>query len=261
MVWSDFVLRLVLAFILGAGIGIERQWTKTRSVLKINVLVSLGAAMFVMMAAMTPGDSSPTRVAAQVVSGIGFLGGGVILRDGRSVRGINTAATLWCAGAIGSLVGSGFFIPAYFGTLAVIGANLMLRPVVQIFHLQLEESEEKAIEQNAITLDSSTHLNPTSSLALPDSSNNNGYRCRLNCEPKTETDTLALLVQLVRERGLNLVAMQSENVSDENQESIAIEVEFWSNNNELELLAKLIDALKQRGNVQIASWELLLSEK
>ena len=114
MIWIDFVLRLVIAFILGVGIGIERQWLKTRSVLKTNVLVTLGAAMFVMLSVMTPGDASPTRISAQVVSGIGFLGAGVILREGGSVRGLNTAATLWCAGAIGSLVGAGFLVQAYF---------------------------------------------------------------------------------------------------------------------------------------------------
>lgn len=67
MSWGDFAIRLLLAFILGAAIGIERQWRRTRSVLKTNVLVSLGAAMFVMLSAMIPGDASPTRIAAQVV--------------------------------------------------------------------------------------------------------------------------------------------------------------------------------------------------
>ena len=104
MTWADFVIRLLLAFILGAAIGIERQWQKTRAVLKMNVLVCIGAAMFVMMSSMVANDSSPTRVAAQVVSGIGFLGGGVILREGTSVRGLNTAATLWCAAAVGTFV-------------------------------------------------------------------------------------------------------------------------------------------------------------
>lgn len=82
--------------------------------------------MFVMMSAMIPGDASPTRVAAQVVSGIGFLGGGVILWEGASVRGLNTAATLWCAAAIGTLVGAGLLFQAYVGALAVVGANLIL---------------------------------------------------------------------------------------------------------------------------------------
>ncbi|MEL7011596.1 MAG: MgtC/SapB family protein, partial [Cyanobacteria bacterium J06588_4] len=108
MDWTTFAIRLLVGFFLAVGIGIERQWLKTRAVLKTNVLVTLGSAMFVMLSIMTPGDSSPTRISAQIVSGVGFLGGGVILREGASVKGINTAATLWCAAAIGTLVGSGF---------------------------------------------------------------------------------------------------------------------------------------------------------
>jgi putative Mg2+ transporter-C (MgtC) family protein len=128
----DFGVRLGIAFILGGAIGIERQWRQTKAVLKTNVLVCIGSAMFVMMAAMTPGDSSPTRVAAQVVSGIGFLGGGVILREGSSVKGLNTAATLWCAAAVGTLVGSGLLSQAYVSAMAVVAANLKVKPMRMI---------------------------------------------------------------------------------------------------------------------------------
>ncbi len=83
-----------MAFVLGAILGLERQWRQRLAGLRTNTLVATGAALFVMLSALTPGDSSPTRVAAQVVSGIGFLAGGVILREGTTVRGLNTAATL-----------------------------------------------------------------------------------------------------------------------------------------------------------------------
>ena len=69
MTWIDFTIRLLIGFFLGVGIGIERQWLKTRAVLKTNVLVTLGSAMFVMLSVMTTGDTSPTRVSAQIVSG------------------------------------------------------------------------------------------------------------------------------------------------------------------------------------------------
>ena len=277
MIWSDFVLRLILAFILGAGIGIERQWTKTRSVLKTNVLVSIGAAMFVMMAAMTPNDTSPTRVAAQVVSGIGFLGGGVILREGRSVRGINTAATLWCAGAIGTLTGSGFFVPAYFGTLAVIGANLMLRPVVQIFQPQFEKPdkpekpdkdkpdkiENKTQDSPAIASQKTPEVTPSVPETLSHKSRNDKirYRCQLNCQPKSEADTLALLMQSIEERNLELVAMQSKNINDENQQWVEIKAEFLSSNSELELLKQLIALLQDKEQVHTISWESIAHQE
>ena len=101
-------LNLATAVGLGAVIGFERQWRNRLAGLRTNTLVALGAASFVVFAALVPGDASPTRVAAQVVSGIGFLGAGIIFREGFNVRGLNTAATLWCSAAVGLLAGIGF---------------------------------------------------------------------------------------------------------------------------------------------------------
>src|SRR5258708_5271144 len=101
-------INLTVAFCLSAAIGFERQWRNRLAGLRTNTLVALGAASFVVFAALVPGEGSPTRVAAQVVSGIGFLGAGLIFREGMSVRGLNTAATLWCSAAIGVLAGVGY---------------------------------------------------------------------------------------------------------------------------------------------------------
>ncbi len=129
MTWLDFSARLGVALLLGGMIGLERQWRQRGAGLRTNALVSTGAAMFVMLSVMTPGDSSPTRIAAQVVSGIGFLGGGVIVREGLSVRGLDTAATLWCAAALGCLCGAGFQQQALIGALAILVSNILLRPL------------------------------------------------------------------------------------------------------------------------------------
>jgi putative Mg2+ transporter-C (MgtC) family protein len=241
MSWTDFIIRLLVAFILGAAIGVERQWLKTRSVLKTNVLVSLGAAMFVMMSAMTPGDASPTRVAAQVVSGIGFLGGGVILRDGASVRGINTAATLWCAAAIGTLAGSGFFLQAYIGALGVVGANFILRPLVPIF---------QKIENTLVTAP------PTSSI----------YRCQLVCQVEDEVHVRNVLLQSLKERELILTAIRSKNVVSSTSAylgMVAIELEIspGENVNELELIEQVVHLLKQQTNVSQIGWQLVAEER
>src|ERR1700733_3105855 len=108
---AQAAFNLGAAVSLGAVIGFERQWRNRLAGLRTNTLVALGAASFVTFAALVPGEASPTRVAAQVVSGIGFLGAGLIFREGMSVRGLNTAATLWCSAAIGVLAGAGH--PAY----------------------------------------------------------------------------------------------------------------------------------------------------
>ena len=106
---ADFALRLAVGVGCGALIGVERQWRARRAGLRTNALVAAGATLFVLYAVATE-DSSPTRVASYVVSGIGFLGGGVILREGVNVRGLNTAATLWCSAAVGVLAASGHLV-------------------------------------------------------------------------------------------------------------------------------------------------------
>ena len=129
-IWT-FILNIGSALLLGMGIGLERQWRSHPAGLRTNTLVALGAALFVSMSTLMNDTNSPTRVASYVVSGLGFLGGGVILRDGLNVKGLNTAATLWCSGAIGTLAGASFRLQALVGTGAVLVVHLALRPVVR----------------------------------------------------------------------------------------------------------------------------------
>jgi len=122
---------LVVAPLLGAAIGMERQWRQRMAGLRTNALVALGAAIFVAFSTMVDHEVSPTRVAAQVVSGIGFLGAGVIMRQGLNVRGLNTAATLWCAAAVGVLVGAGYVLAGTVSALLVVLVNVTLRPLAR----------------------------------------------------------------------------------------------------------------------------------
>ncbi|WP_219471442.1 MgtC/SapB family protein [Nonomuraea rhizosphaerae] len=129
----DLLLRLVVAAVLGVVIGVERQWRARMAGLRTNLLVAVGSALFVVLSAYgfagAPGNPDPTRVAAQIVSGIGFLGAGVILREGFNIRGLNTAATLWCAAAVGSLAGAGMYVMAVVGTVVIVAANTAMRPL------------------------------------------------------------------------------------------------------------------------------------
>ncbi|SFQ58063.1 putative Mg2+ transporter-C (MgtC) family protein [Amycolatopsis arida] len=133
MITMDMLLRVGAGVGLGAAIGFERQFRARMAGLRTNALVAVGATLFVLLSAHgfggldTSGDADPTRVAAQIVSGIGFLGAGVILRDGLSVRGLNTAATLWCSAAVGALAGAGLFQVATAGAVVVIAVNIVLR--------------------------------------------------------------------------------------------------------------------------------------
>jgi putative Mg2+ transporter-C (MgtC) family protein len=127
----SFTVNIGAALLMGMAIGLERQFRQHPAGLRTNTLVCVGAALFVSVGLLIDHESSPTRVAAQVVSGIGFLGGGVILREGFNVRGMNTAATLWCSAAVGVLAGLGLLPQAVIGTTAVLIVHLALRPLVQ----------------------------------------------------------------------------------------------------------------------------------
>lgn len=118
------------AFLLGTLIGFERQWRQRTAGLRTNVLVAVGAAAFADMGLRLRGVEGGTQIISYVVSGIGFLGAGVILKDGTNIRGLNTAATLWCSAAVGAFSGSGLAVDAVLLTAAVLGANTLLRPLV-----------------------------------------------------------------------------------------------------------------------------------
>lgn len=121
-----FIIRLSICFALSILIGLERQLRHRMVGLRTNVLVCIGAFLFVYLS-FGIHVNDQTRIAAQVVSGIGFLGAGVILRDGSKIKGLNTAATLWCVAAIGTLCASGLVIEATLGTIFVLLSNIILR--------------------------------------------------------------------------------------------------------------------------------------
>ena len=125
----DSFLSLTAAFILGSLIGFERQYRQRTAGLRTNVLVALGAAIFVDIAVALHGADGAVRVIAYVVSGIGFLGAGVIMREEGNIQGLNTAATLWCSAAVGAAAGADLIIEAFLATGFILAANTLLRPI------------------------------------------------------------------------------------------------------------------------------------
>ncbi len=120
------LIGLVLALLLGAAIGFERQLRKQPAGLHTNALVCMGSAAYVLVALLVTQDSSPTRIAAQVVSGVGFMCAGVIWHEGPTIRGLNTAATIWCTAAIGILAGLNFPLMAILAAAVLLVANIVL---------------------------------------------------------------------------------------------------------------------------------------
>ena len=133
---ADTSLSLATAFIMGGLIGLERQFRQRTAGLRTNVLVAVGAALFVDMANRLQGHEGAVHVIAYVVSGIGFLGAGVIMREEGNIRGINTAATLWGSAAVGAAAGADLILEALLGTIFVLTANTLLRPVVNRINRQ-----------------------------------------------------------------------------------------------------------------------------
>ncbi len=123
----DYLINIIICFILSFFIGLERQWQRRITGLRTNVLVSIGAYLFVSVASLNLFDGDTTRMASQVVTGIGFLGAGVILKDGTHIKGLNTAATLWCNAAIGCLCAYGYINEAIIGTAFILLSNILLR--------------------------------------------------------------------------------------------------------------------------------------
>ncbi|MCJ1702101.1 MgtC/SapB family protein [Rathayibacter festucae] len=152
----DVVIRILTAAVLGAAIGLERQWRLRTAGIRTNALVSTGAALFVIVGAISldGANADPTRVASQIVSGIGFLGAGVILRDGIKIRGLTTAATLWCAAAVGSLAGAGMEELALLGGAAIVATNTLLRPLSRWVNRRMQdETPLDPVEDEALPVD------------------------------------------------------------------------------------------------------------
>lgn len=138
----QFALHLFVALLLGAVVGLERQWRQRMAGTRTNALVAAGASAFVMAGTLLEHDPSAAgRIASYVVSGVGFLGAGVIFKDGASVRGLNTAATIWCSAAIGVLSGFGYWQLALVLAVAVLFTNTVLRPLAYRLHPVLPAAE------------------------------------------------------------------------------------------------------------------------
>ncbi len=141
----DTLISLITAFVLGTLIGAERQYRQRTAGLRTNVLVAVGAAAFVDLPMHLAGADGGVRVIAYVVSGIGFLGAGVIMKQGMDVRGLNTAATLWASAAVGSCAGADMVAQAVALTVFVIAGNTLLRPLVNaINRIPLDERSSEA---------------------------------------------------------------------------------------------------------------------
>jgi putative Mg2+ transporter-C (MgtC) family protein len=221
----NFIVRVGSALLLGAGIGLERQWHQRLAGLRTNALVAVGASLFVTVSVLTPHENGATRVAGQVVSGIGFLGAGVIMHEGLNVTGLNTAATLWCSAAIGVLCGAGFLPEAAIGSVMILAANVLLRPLAQKINRQPISVEE--VE----TI----------------------YLLRVVSKGKHETRVRAQILQLVHDKSMMLRSLHSVGTDDPTRTEIHAELICTGNADNL--MEQLVESISLEEGVSSASWE------
>jgi putative Mg2+ transporter-C (MgtC) family protein len=181
LTWVELIIRLATALVCGSAIGAERQWRQRTAGLRTYSLVAIGASLFILLAPLTGAEAEATRIAAQVISGVGFLGAGVLMRTGLSVYGLNTASTIWCSAAIGVLSGSGFFAAALVGTGFVLSINICLRPLANWVGRHSKSKGEHEFL----------------------------YSLQLLCRNRQENMARTLLVQLVTASPLSLQEMES----------------------------------------------------
>ena len=138
---TPFVEATLLSLLLGSLIGLERQWHRRLVDLKTNALVSLGSCLFMLVTQIDSEYQDFVRMAGQIVVGVGFIGGGLLFRDGAQTRGINTAATLWCCAAVGILCGIHRGTEATIATITIVLANTVLRQIAQFLNLKMGGSD------------------------------------------------------------------------------------------------------------------------
>jgi putative Mg2+ transporter-C (MgtC) family protein len=222
---QEIALRLGMALLIGGVIGFERQWRQRMAGLRTNALVAIGAAGFVAFSMTFLPNSNATQVAAQVVSGIGFLGAGVILREGINVRGLNTAATLWCSAMVGTFAGAGQLLASAIAGAIVVLTNLFLRPLIYMINRQ---------PIGAIEVE--TH-----------------YSVELRCQGQQEAHVRALLLQAAASAGLGLRRLTSENLEDSPQVTVSALLVSASRNDAA--LEQIIGRMSLEPFVTAAHWQ------
>lgn len=226
----QFALHLAGATALGSVVGLERQWRQRMAGTRTNALVAAGAAAFVMCGSLVGVDpSAQGRIVSYVVSGVGFLGAGVIFKDGANVRGLNTAATLWCSAAIGALAGLGSMNLALVLAATVLFTNLVLRPLAYRLHPVLPEATPAETR----------------------------YEIRLACRLSVAAHIRSLLLSSISSLPVTLHSIHGEQDDDKDETHLRAELTTAGRNNEA--VEQVVMRLSMEDDVASLSWSIVES--
>lgn len=226
LVWPgsfSITINLVLAVLLGTLIGIERQWRQRLTGLTTHAMVSLGAAAFTSLALLAT-DPVDVRIGGQVVTGVGFLGAGLIMRDGLSVRGLSGAATVWATGAIGTLAGYGYRFEAIEATVLMLLINFLL-PKLRSF---------------------------IGSLSVETQQSERFYTIELKCAATDEAVVRTMLLHAMPMHKLKLQGIESHALPDHS--GVEVEASVYSKSLEDDLVERLVGQLCVSPKIYSASW-------
>lgn len=222
-VFGRTTLALTVAFVLGGVIGFERQWRQRTAGLRTNVLVAVGAAAFVDLGMRVAGPDGSVRVISYVVSGIGFLGAGVIMKEGTEVRGINTAATLWASAAVGAFAGAGRTVEATLVAVFVLAGNTLLRPLVGYIHRRpIGAADTEAL-----------------------------YRVHVLCRPEAVSEARDLLFEELEQRHYPIREIETLSESEDLVELAASLLPTSADSKDLDAITQ---HLARHANIESATW-------
>ena len=213
--YIEFLYQIMICFILSFCIGFERQYRRRAIGLRTIILVCIGSFLFIRFSYEFPG-SDMTRIASQVVAGIGFLGAGVIIKDEKSVKGLTTAATLWASAAIGILCSANLIFEATIGTLVILFTNIILRTI-------------------------NTNINN-----LSGNIDYNLYCFDIICEEEKENDIVKIIKEVANDYKSEIISIKNK---EENDSLIKVEIIIKNDNKSNKLTNEIMQKLTGRKDI------------
>ena len=221
-----FTTRFAGALVLGALIGLEREWRQRMAGTRTNALVAGGAAAFAMCGSLIVGDgTAEARIVSYVVSGVGFLGAGVIFKENAQIRGLNTAAAIWCSAAVGVITALGYSQFAAIVTGGVLLTNTALRPLAYKLHPPIPDQRPQEVS----------------------------YHLEFTCRSEEESRLRSVLLQTVSRLPLALYALRSEDQGS----GARIDADLRLSGRIDEMLEQIVARLALEQCVSAVSWQLL----
>ncbi len=228
---SGFSLRLIIAILLGFIVGLERQWTKHQAGILTNVIVCVGAYSYSAFSYIAyDSNVDVTRIAAQVVCGIGFLGAGLILRDGTNIRGLSTAATIWATAAIGILCTVSNIFFSIIVAFAIVLLHLVLHPLSSYIDKRKNYNKERVSRAECL------------------------YKISIKCTEESETDIRSHLVKTIRNKNDILLHNLESVTTDDSNVKIRAYVTTVKKNDEI--IENLLIHIGKDPGIISAGWKI-----